>query len=63
MISDDSHFPGLEYCSQRLESLPHQRQHDRPLCLFCEEFRTNRLLCEKEMVLSSKVTRHQIHNV
>ena len=41
---------GLEYCSQKLEHLPHQRHHDRPLCLFCEEFRTNRLLCEKEMV-------------
>jgi len=52
--SSVSSHTGLEYCSQRLESLPHQRQHDRPLCLFCEEFRTNRLLCEKEMVLSTK---------
>ena len=32
-----------------------QRHYDQPLCLFCEEFRTNRLLCEKEMVLSTKV--------
>jgi len=45
----------LEYCSQQLEQLPHQQQHDRPLCLFCEEYRTNRLLCEKEMVMSTKV--------
>lgn len=50
-----SSHTGLEYCSQKLEHLPHQRQHDRPFCLFCEEFRTNRLLCEKEMVLSTKV--------
>ena len=27
---------------------------DRPLCLFCEEFRTNRLLCEKEMVNTTR---------
>jgi len=53
-ISVSSHT-GLEYCSQQLEQLPHQQQHDRPLCLFCEEYRTNRLLCEKEMVMSTKV--------
>lgn len=45
---------GLEYCSQQISQLPHQSLHDRPLCLFCEEFRTNRLLCEREMVLSTK---------
>lgn len=46
---------GLEYCSQQLEQLSHQQLHDRPLCLFCEEFRTNRLMCEKEMVNTTRV--------
>ena len=49
-----SSHTGLEYCSQPLSQLAATRHtvpsHDRPLCLFCEEFRTNRLLCEKEMV-------------
>merc|ERR1712155_487430 len=31
-------------------SLARQQLADRPLCLFCEEFRTQSLLCEKEMV-------------
>ena len=30
--------------------------HDQPLCLFCEEDRVNRLLCEKDMVLRTKVS-------
>lgn len=46
---------GLEYCSQPLECLSRQQLADRPLCLFCEEFRTQRLLCEKEMVNSTRV--------
>lgn len=50
-----SSHTGLEYCSQPLELLAYQQLHDRPICLFCEEFRTNRLLCEKEMVHSTKV--------
>ena len=46
---------GLEYCSQPLAHLSRQQLADRPLCLFCEEFRTQRLLCEKEMVNSTRV--------
>ena len=46
---------GLEYQSQQLEQLPHQQHLDKPLCLFCEEFRTNRLMCEKEMVNTTKI--------
>ena len=45
----------LLFFSQQLEQLPHQQQHDRPLCLFCEEYRKNRLQCEMEMVMSTKV--------
>merc|ERR1711971_240004 len=55
-----SSHTGLEYCSQPLSQLAATRHtapsHDRPLCLFCEEFRTNRLLCEKEMVMSTKAS-------
>ena len=50
-----SSHTGLEYFSQQLSELSHQQLADRPLCLFCEEFRTQRLLCEKEMVLTTKV--------
>ena len=49
-----SSHTGLEYFSQQFSSLSHPEVADRPLCLFCEEFRTNRLLCEKEMVLTTK---------
>ena len=49
-----SSHTGLEYFSQQFSSLSHPELPDRPLCLFCEEFRTNRLLCEKEMVLTTK---------
>ena len=50
-----SSHTGLEYFSQQLSEFSHQQLADRPLCLFCEEYRTNRLLCEKEMVLTTKV--------
>ena len=41
--------------SQQLRGLSYQQQQDRPLCLFCEEGRVSRLLCEKDMVLRTKV--------
>jgi len=50
-----SSHTGLEYFSQQLSQLSQLGQADRPLCLFCEEYRTHRLLCEKEMVLTTKV--------
>ena len=53
-----SSHTGLQYMSQRLNGLvTHQsRSEDQPLCLFCEEDRLNRLLCEKDMVLRTRDT-------
>ncbi|XP_023323078.1 uncharacterized protein LOC111697341 isoform X2 [Eurytemora carolleeae] len=49
-----SSHTGLQYTSQQLRGLGYQQQQDRPLCLFCEEGRMSRLLCEKDMVLRTK---------
>lgn len=53
--SSVSSHTALEYCSQPLDRLSFQGVPDRPLCLFCEEYKINRLLCEKEMVHSNKM--------
>lgn len=50
-----SSHTGLEYCSQQLHHMRYQQHANQPLCLFCEDDRVNGLLCEKEMVSSTKV--------
>lgn len=49
-----SSHTGLQYCSQQLTGLVYLPSPDQPLCLFCEEERVKRLLCEKEMVTRTK---------
>jgi len=49
-----SSHTGLQYCSQQLTGLVYLHNLDRPLCLFCEEERVNRLMCEKDMVTRTK---------
>jgi len=52
-----SSHTGLQYTSQRFNGLESCRlTDDQPLCLFCEEERLNKLLCEKDMVLRTRDT-------
>lgn len=40
----------LEYCSQPLSDIWSQPGVSQPFCLFCDEHKVNRMLCEREMV-------------
>ena len=48
-----SSHTALEYCSQPLSDI--QPDLSQPFCLFCEDDKVNRLLCEREMVSSTKL--------
>ncbi len=45
-----SSHTALEYCSQPLSDIWSQPVLSQPFCLFCEEDKVNRMLCEREMV-------------
>lgn len=55
-----SSHTGLQYMSQRWLGAGFDAQpthsDDQPLCLFCEEDRLNKLLCEKDMVIRTRDT-------
>ncbi len=54
----------LEYCSQPLSDLSRSAHSgmatSRPFCLFCDDDKVNRMMCEREMVSS---TRHKMKSV
>ena len=50
-----SSHTALEYCSQPLSDIWGQPILSQPFCLFCEDDKVNRMLCEREMVSSTKV--------
>lgn len=49
-----SSHTALEYFSQPLSELIYQPLPSQPFCLFCDEAKLNRLLCEREMVSNTK---------
>jgi len=49
-----SSHTALEYFSQSLSELVYQPLPNQPFCLFCDEAKLNRLLCEREMVSNTK---------
>jgi hypothetical protein len=49
-----SSHTALEYFSQPLSEVVYQPLPSQPFCLFCDEAKLNRLLCEREMVSSTK---------
>ncbi len=44
----------LEYCSQPLSDIWSKPSLSQPFCLFCDDHKLNRMLCEREMVSSTK---------
>lgn len=44
----------LEYCSQPLSEMRLQPPLSRPFCLFCEDQKVNWMICEREIVSSTK---------
>ncbi len=49
-----SSHTALEYCSQPLADIWVQPPYSQPFCVFCNEDRMNRMLCERDHVSSTK---------